>query len=264
MSKRTPTEAVRDLCLSLEDTEQTQGHGLPGFRVKGKIFAHYAVNHHGDGRVALWLHARDGAQQECLAMDEESYFVPPYVGPKGWLGVNLDKHLSWDEIQYQVAEAYLHTSRMAANIEDIMPNVEPPNAPIDPVEFDPFHDPLCGKRLEEIRDFCFTLPEVLEVPQFGSPSFKAGKKTFATAYVRQGIPCGEIWVGKDQQDALTTDKRFSIPRYIGRYGWIQLTLQDDDSMALFRELALDSYRHFALKRMLTELEKVRFRSLKET
>ncbi|MCY3858055.1 MAG: MmcQ/YjbR family DNA-binding protein [Gammaproteobacteria bacterium] len=254
MSKRSPTEAVHDLCLAFDDSEAHHSHGFPDFRVNGKVFAQYAVNHHGDGRVALWLNSPDGSQQDCVAMDSESYFVPPYLGPRGWLGVNLDKNLSWDEIQYQVAEAYLHTSRSTELIEDVIPDVPPPTHPIDPVEFDAFNDPDCRRQLEKIRSFCFSLPEVTEVPQFGNPSFKAGKKTFATAYVVGGAPCAEIWVGKDQQSTLITDDRFSIPRYTGHNGWIQLKLKGPDCMDIFRELAVDSYKHFALKRMLKELE----------
>lgn len=254
MSKRSPTEAVHELCLAFGDSEARRSHGLPDFRVNGKVFAQYAVNHHGDGRVALWLNSPDGVQQDCVAMDGESFFVPPYLGPRGWLGVNLDKNLSWDEVQYQVAEAYLHTSRSRLAIEDVIPDVPPPDTEIDPVEFDAFNDPHCRHQLENMRSFCFGLPEVTEVPQFGTPSFKAGKKTFATAYVSQGIPCAGIWVGKDQQSALLVDNRFSIPRYTGHNGWIQLKLEGDDCMELFKDLTIDSYKHFALKRMLNKLE----------
>ena len=254
MSKRSPTEAIHELCTAFHDSEALHSHGLPDFRVKGKVFAQYAVNHHGDGRVALWLNSPAGVQQDCVAMDDESYFVPPYLGPRGWLGLNLDKDLSWDEIQFRVAEAYLHASQSNAAIEDVIPDVPPPDSEIDPVEFDAFNDPHCRDLLEKIRSFCFGLPEVTEVPQFGAPSFKAGKKTFATAYVSGGVPYVSVWVGKDQQGALLADNRFSIPRYTGHNGWIQFKLSGSDCIDLFRELMIDSYKHFALKRMLTELK----------
>jgi hypothetical protein len=45
-------EAVRDTCLWLPEAEEIVSHGSPNFRVRGKTFAMYAVNHHGDGRVA--------------------------------------------------------------------------------------------------------------------------------------------------------------------------------------------------------------------
>jgi hypothetical protein len=59
--------------------------------VRGKTFAAYVVNHHGDGRIALWLNAPSGAQELYVKQEPKHFFVPPYVGPRGWLGVNLDK-----------------------------------------------------------------------------------------------------------------------------------------------------------------------------
>lgn len=256
MKKRTPTEAVNELCLAFEDAEASRGHGLPDYRVNGKVFANYAVNHHGDGRVALWLNSPAGIQEESLAIDDESYFLPPYVGARGWLGVNLDKDLTWDEIQFQVTQAYLHTSKSDAAIEDVIPDVAAPNQPVDPIEFDPFNDPTCRRKLEEIRSYCFSLPEVIEVPQFGTPSFKAGKKTFVTAYVRNGLTHTEFWVGVDQQSVLTNDERFTVPRYTGHNGWIQFAMRGTDHFEIFKELGLTSYKHFALKRMLNALEEI--------
>ena len=81
--------ALRDLCSHLPECEEVLSHGSPNFKVRGKTFASYHVNHHGDGRVALWLAAPDGAQQLYTEMEPEHYFVPPYVGPRGWLGVEV-------------------------------------------------------------------------------------------------------------------------------------------------------------------------------
>ena len=75
------------------DTEEVSRHGAPNFKVKGKTFAMFVLNHHGDGRVALWLNSPHGAQQMYTQLDPESYFVPPYVGVKGWLGMELNKNL---------------------------------------------------------------------------------------------------------------------------------------------------------------------------
>ncbi|HKE95898.1 MAG TPA: MmcQ/YjbR family DNA-binding protein, partial [Povalibacter sp.] len=83
--------AVREVCLWLPEAEEFMSHGSPNFRVRGKTFAAYCVNHHGDGRVALWLNAPEGAQALYTREEPKHFFVPPYVGPRGWLGVNLDK-----------------------------------------------------------------------------------------------------------------------------------------------------------------------------
>ena len=91
-------QAVREVCLWFPEAEEFLSHGSPNFRVRGKTFAAYTVNHHGDGRVALWLNAPRGAQEMHVSAEPRHFFVPPYVGPRGWLGVHLDKGLSWKRI----------------------------------------------------------------------------------------------------------------------------------------------------------------------
>ena len=84
-------QAVRDACLWLPEAEEFMSHGAPNFRVRGKTFATYALNHHGDGRVALWLNAPAGVAGTTRPGRPRHFFVPPYVGPRGWLGVILDR-----------------------------------------------------------------------------------------------------------------------------------------------------------------------------
>ena len=58
----------------------------------------YTINHHGDGRISLWLNSPPGAQEIHVRGEPKHFFVPPYVGPRGWLGVHLNKGLSWKRI----------------------------------------------------------------------------------------------------------------------------------------------------------------------
>src|SRR4026207_1447952 len=104
--QRTISDVVREIMASFPETEEFVSHGFPTFRVRGKIFATYTINHHGDGRVALNLVAPPGAQTAFVKMNPKAYFVPPYVGPRGWLGVELDKGLGWGTICEHVREAY--------------------------------------------------------------------------------------------------------------------------------------------------------------
>lgn len=67
-------------------------------------------NHHGDGRVAIWCAAAPGAQADQVETDAERFFVPPYVGHRGWLGVRLDVDVDWDEIAAIVEDAYRLTA----------------------------------------------------------------------------------------------------------------------------------------------------------
>ena len=99
--------AVRKLCLAFPETEELISHGMPNFRVRGaKIFAMYAVNHHGDGRIALWLNTPEGMQDAHVHAEPEYFFVPQYVGPSGWLGVRLDAGLAWKRVAPIVRAAY--------------------------------------------------------------------------------------------------------------------------------------------------------------
>ena len=77
------------------------------FRVRKKIFAYYLYDHHGDGRIALCCKAMPGEQGFLVGKEPRRFFVPPYVGPKGWVGVRLDlAKVDWGEIAYLVGMAY--------------------------------------------------------------------------------------------------------------------------------------------------------------
>ena len=78
---------------------------MPTFHVRNKNFAMFSVNHHGSGQVALWLNAPDGAQAFYREAEPEHYFQPPYVGPRGWLGLLLDRGLGWNQIASLVRQA---------------------------------------------------------------------------------------------------------------------------------------------------------------
>ena len=97
---------VRKICLALPDTEEKIAWGEPTFRVGGRLFAMFANDHHGDGRIALWCNAPEGAQRDIVASDEEHFFVPPYVGPGGWIGMRLDRKLSEKAMAAVIAQAY--------------------------------------------------------------------------------------------------------------------------------------------------------------
>jgi hypothetical protein len=96
-AKRDPLEKLRELCLALPEAHEVMAWGEPTFRVKNKLFAMYAApdNHHGAGRPAVWIKAEDGEQELRIAADAERFFRPPYVGPSGWVGVQLDRRVSW-------------------------------------------------------------------------------------------------------------------------------------------------------------------------
>ena len=98
---------VRQVCLALPETSERLSHGEPTFFVRGKrAFAMAATNHHGDGRWAIWCAAPEGTQKMLVEADPERFFVPPYVGHRGWLGVRLDGEVHWDELAGILEDAY--------------------------------------------------------------------------------------------------------------------------------------------------------------
>jgi hypothetical protein len=98
---------IRELCLALPETSERPSHGAPTFFVRGKkAFVMVLTNHHGDGRFAIWCAAAPGMQAMLVEADDERFFVPPYVGHRGWLGVRLDRGVDWDELAGIVEDAY--------------------------------------------------------------------------------------------------------------------------------------------------------------
>jgi predicted DNA-binding protein (MmcQ/YjbR family) len=248
-------QAVREACLWLPEAEEFLSHGAPNFRVRGKTFATYVVNHHGDGRVALWLSAPSGSQETHVRAEPKHFFVPPYVGPRGWLGVNLDRGMAWDRIVALVREAYekVAPAQLRERIGKT-PKLEGADTALAAHEIDPFKSPRARAVLTQVRKICLSFPQSGEGSQFGHPVWLAGKKTFAIARFADGRLTLCFWVGVDQQGLLTADARYQVPPYFGHNGWIALDAARECDWDEVRGLALNSYRHFALKRMLRELE----------
>jgi hypothetical protein len=100
-------ELIRTVCLTLPETSERLSHGAPTFFVRGKrAFLMVLTDHHGDGRFAIWYAAGEGVQQLLVEADPERFFVPPYVGHRGWLGLRLDRGLDADELAGIAEDAY--------------------------------------------------------------------------------------------------------------------------------------------------------------
>jgi hypothetical protein len=98
---------VRASCLALPEVSERLSHGAPTFFVRGKkTFVMFLDDHHGDGRLAIWCAAPPGVQQQLVEQEPRRFFRPPYVGHRGWLGVELDVDPDWDEVAEICADAY--------------------------------------------------------------------------------------------------------------------------------------------------------------
>lgn len=98
---------IRNLALALPETSERLSHGAPTFFVRRKrSFLMVLTNHHGDGRFAIWCAAGEGLQKMLVDAEPERFFVPPYVGHRGWLGLRLDRAFDADELAGIVEDAY--------------------------------------------------------------------------------------------------------------------------------------------------------------
>lgn len=103
-----PIDKLRTICLALpEAVEDAEGVGSPSFKVREKIFA---MHHPHQGRSSMWCKAPAGLQGVLVENEPERFFVPPYVGKNGWVGVWLDVELDWGQIRDLVEDSYRMTA----------------------------------------------------------------------------------------------------------------------------------------------------------
>jgi predicted DNA-binding protein (MmcQ/YjbR family) len=102
-------ERLRAICLRFPEAVEAGGVGTPTFKVRGKIFA---MRHslHDLERWSVWFKAAPGVQELVVGDDPQRFFVPPYVGSKGWIGAYLDVEQDWDELADLVEESYRLTA----------------------------------------------------------------------------------------------------------------------------------------------------------
>ena len=96
---------VRRICGTLPGTTEKLSHGEPTFFAHKRVYAMFANNHHNDGHIAVWLPAAPGLQAMLVKTAPHKYFRPPYVGPSGWIGVELDQ-VSDEELSTHLLEAW--------------------------------------------------------------------------------------------------------------------------------------------------------------
>ncbi len=111
-------DRLRAICLALPEATEAGGVGDPTWRVRNKIFA---MRHGMGGRPSLWCKAPPGVQDGLVGADPDRFFVPPYVGQHGWIGLWLDISLDWGEVADLIEESYRLTApkRLLRQVEAI-------------------------------------------------------------------------------------------------------------------------------------------------
>ena len=98
---------LTEICLALPEAERTYTGQHARFLVRGKTFAYYLVDHHGDGIVGITCKAPPGAAEAMIASDPTRFYRPDYLGPRGWVGLRLDHEpVDWTEAAELLADSY--------------------------------------------------------------------------------------------------------------------------------------------------------------
>ena len=96
---------VRRICSAMPGASEKLSHGEPTFFVRKKVFAMFANNHHDDGHIAVWIPAPPGLQAMLIHNSPKTYFRPPYVGVRGWVGIELAA-IGDEELAAHIREAW--------------------------------------------------------------------------------------------------------------------------------------------------------------
>jgi predicted DNA-binding protein (MmcQ/YjbR family) len=99
---------LSEICAALPEAERERHGRHAQFRVRGRTFAYFVDDHHGDGRVAMHAKAPDGAAAALVEAEPERFHRPAYLGHRGWIGLYLDAgEIDWDEVAGVVTESYV-------------------------------------------------------------------------------------------------------------------------------------------------------------
>ena len=111
---------LRAICLALPEATESVfgGHTTPTFRVREKIFAMLPEGDDGASAMSVWCKAPPGAQAVLADSDLDRFFVPPYLGPKGWIGIRLDRGVDWDLVRDLIGDSYrlIAPKRLASQV----------------------------------------------------------------------------------------------------------------------------------------------------
>jgi len=107
--------------MGFPEATERLSHGEPTWFVRDKkVFVMFDDHHHGAEHIAIWCPAPPGVQGALVDEEPERFFVPPYVGHRGWVGVRLDVEVDWDEVAGIAADSYrmVAPKQLVAQLDD--------------------------------------------------------------------------------------------------------------------------------------------------
>lgn len=99
-------ERLRTIIEAWPETREKLSHGAPTWWGGRKTFATFDDHHHGETRVAVWVKSSFLEQELRVEAEPETYFVPPYLGPSGWIGMRLDRDPDWEAVEQLLEDGY--------------------------------------------------------------------------------------------------------------------------------------------------------------
>jgi predicted DNA-binding protein (MmcQ/YjbR family) len=107
-------ERVTAICRALPGAEHAHQGDHSIYRVRGKVFAYFLDNHHGDGIVSICVKSQRGENLDRARLEPERFYLPAHIGPRGWFGVRLDRgRVAWREVAEVVEQSYRLTASKA-------------------------------------------------------------------------------------------------------------------------------------------------------
>jgi predicted DNA-binding protein (MmcQ/YjbR family) len=111
MGPKDKRERVTAICAALPGAEHRHHGDHTIYRVRGKVFAYFLDNHHGDGIVSVCVKSALGENLDRVRLDPERFYLPAYIGPRGWFGMRLDRgRVRWREVAEIVERSYRLTA----------------------------------------------------------------------------------------------------------------------------------------------------------
>ena len=102
---------VTSICLALPSADRTVHGSHATYRVRGKVFAYFLDDHHGDGIVSVCVKSARGENVDRARLDPERFYLPAYIGPRGWFGMRLDRgRVAWRDVEEVVEQSYRLTA----------------------------------------------------------------------------------------------------------------------------------------------------------
>ena len=231
-------ERVRTICLGFPGTGEKLSHGTPSFHVGGRMFLMFVDDHHGDGRLAVWCKSTLDEQKRLVAGNPERFFVPPYVGVKGWVGVSVDpRHADFIELAMLVEEGWrsIAPRRVASGATASSASRSPRPARLRTDER------VAHRALDRMTELGSALPGTECEREGKHATFRVRGKVFAY-FLDNHHGDGRIAAcvrGDREEHALLVEKdpkRFFLPAYIGPRGYLGVRL-DDAGEAQWKEVA---------------------------